>query len=247
MTSLRSIVRAYKDFILSVVVIFLVVIGYFGGIYPAAQQVVNLFEQKNILQEEQAMLEEKITILDSLDEQVLRTDLATVIAAVPSDKSIPTLFQTIEGLADTTGVALNSINISSVGDVATQSATIGTTALEKQIGSQLLPFVAGLSGSFEAIQQFITSVPTVRRLVRIRTFSMTFPKDDSPLSIAFEMDSFYEPFPTTLGPQSAPIFALTQKEQQVITTLSQFPIIGLEIFGPGLAPSAQIKQNPFTP
>lgn len=246
MASITKFRRTYQSLIISIGVIVFVVIGFLGGIYPASQKVIHLLEQKKALGEERDKLKKKLAILDSLDEQALRADLTTVIAAVPSDKSIPSLFQTVEGLASEAGVALDSISISAVGSVSTQSAS-GTSSLEKQIGSHLLPFISSLTGGFENIQQFITRVPSVRRLVRIRTFAMSFPKDQQPLNISFEMDAFYEPFPTSLGTQSSPIFEITPKEEQVISTLSQFPIIGQGFYSLPTDASAVVKTNPFSP
>jgi Tfp pilus assembly protein PilO len=247
MATLRHFRQTYQTMIIYIAVILGCGIGYTGGVYPAILKITDLFHEKQQLTQERDVLKDKVSILDSLDENTLRENLSIVLSAVPSDKSIQSLFQTIDGAAASVGIELSDINVAAVGSVSTQAAALGETSVEKHIGAHTVPFSAGVVGSFENIQKFITLAPAIRRLVRIRSFGLQFPKDTTPLRVSLDMDAFYEPFPNTLGVSAQPIFNLTQKELYVLQTIEQFP----DYNASGLSglPTAQIMQklNPFSP
>ena len=240
-------VRTYQGFVVSAVILLFCAVGFFLGALPAAQKVLGEFDAMRSLSGDVVSLRQKLTLLNSLDESELRNNLATGVSAVPADKSLPSIFATIEALSSQTGASIVDMGIAAGGTVATASAKTATTPLEKQVGTHIVPFAVTIQGAMPTIQQFITLAPGVRRLLRIRTFSITAPKADHPLIVSLAMDAFYEPFPTTLGKAGAPITALSDSEQQTLTTLSQLPQVAaaapaalLPQVGPG-------KPNPFAP
>ena len=247
MTSFRLLRHTYQNITLSIGVIIFCLFGYFGGVIPVFGKIQGIFQQKQALLEEREILTNKLTILDRLNEDSLRADLTTILTAVPTDKSVPSLFRAVEGVANATGVSVSTITVAGVGNVATGSAQPGQTAVEKQIGAHVTPFVVNILGSFDNVQDFITMAPQVRRLMRIRTFALQFPKDDTPLNVSLDMDVFYEPLPTSLGAVSQPIFDLTPQEKQALLTISDYPNAGI-VSDIGETPSAPVtKPNPFLP
>ena len=93
----------------------------------------------------------------------------------------------------------------------------------------------------------MTLAPTVRRLMRIRSFSIQFPKNDKPLTVSMVMDAFYEPSITALGGASSVISAITTAEQATIDTLALFPLLSeaISVGDEEVAPSVEQKLNPF--
>lgn len=246
MTQFSRIYKDYQHILTSAVLIIFCIIGVVAGVIPAVHTIIDQIGVSRDLAQELDTLQQKIDVLDSLDENVLRQNLQTVLSAVPGDKSLPSVFGTVEGVAAQAGVEITDMNIAGVGSVATQSGT--QTALEKQLGTRVLPFAVTIQGSFSAIQQFIFLTPSVRRLLRLRTFSMTFPKQAEVLRVSLQMDAFYEPFPTTLGKLGTVITPLSEKEQLLVDRISQFALINNEATTALPQPAlGEGKANPFSP
>lgn len=245
MAQFSRLYRVYQNIVISGIIILVCVVGLAVGVIPAVKKNIDQAQVSRDVAAQLDMLQRKIDVLDSLDEDVLRRNLDTVLSAVPQDKSLPTVFTVVEGVAAQAGVSLSDMHIAGVGSVASQSGS--QSALEKQLGTHVLPFTVTVQGPFASIQQFIMLTPTVRRLLRLRTFSITFPKQAEVLRVNLQMDAFYEPFPTNLGSVGTVITPLSEKEQSLVERISQFALIS------GVAaalPPPSIgsgKVNPFSP
>lgn len=230
---------------MSIAIILVCITGVFVGIIPAALRTFEQLTAVRELSDQTNALGRKLEMLDAIDETTIRDDLVTVLSAVPGEKSLPTVFSTVEVVAQQAGVHILDMNMAGAGSVSTQSGA--QSALEKQLGTRVIPFSLTVEGSIDQIQQFISLVPTVRRLLRLRNFSISFPKQNESLRVNVQMDAFYEPFPTALGKTSTALSALTDKEAQVVAQLSQFMLatqdsgkLPLPLIGPG-------KLDPFSP
>lgn len=235
----------YQNIAISGIIVLLSIVGVVVGVIPATQKIFDQIEASGQLAEELDTLQRKIDVLDSLDEDTLRNNLDTVLSAVPGSKSIPTLFTAVEGVAAQAGVEITDMTIAGVGSVSTQSGA--QSALEKQLGTRVMPFAVTVQGPISAIQDFIVRTPLVRRLLRLRTFAITFPKEDEVLRVNLQMDAFYEPFPNSLGSLGTVITPLSEKEQALIERVSQFELIsGVAAVLPPPSIGAG-KTNPFAP
>lgn len=233
--------------IISGAILLFCAVGFISAVYPSIGKVQSLWADTAKLSDEATALQTKLTALNALDETSLRQQLTNVISAVPTDKSLPTVFSTLDGLAAQTNVSVMDMSIGGNTSLASGSAS-KLTPEERLIGAQTVPFSVTIQGTLPAIQQFITRAPQVRRLLRIRTFSITFPQDNRPISIALQMDAFYQPSPTAIGKTGAAIVNLTDSEQAVISKVSQLPMAtgGTDM---SLPPPfiGQLKFNPFSP
>lgn len=246
MTTTRTTIRSYKNVILSVTIILFCIVALIIAIIPATQKTIELLYQLRVMNAEEQALQTKLTALDSYSEDTLKTQLATVLSAVPPDRSFSSLFDTVEGVANRTGVSLIDMTISQGASLATPSAA-KVSAIDRQIGTRTIPFTITVAGSLRAIEQFITIAPTVRRLLRIRLFSLSFPKNDRPINIVIEMDGFYEPLPTTLGTAKSVLPSLSNDDAMVLASLEDMPLIGERIDSLPPPLIGKVKVNPFSP
>lgn len=243
---IRGFIRQYQNIAISVVILVFCIVGLIGGVFPAVSKIRDMYQMTSELSETSQKLQTKLTALTALDETTLRAQLDAVISAVPTDKSLPTVFSAVEGVAAQAGVLISAMNISGDTSLSSQSAR-SRTAQEVQFGTQTIPFTVDIEGPLEAIQQFITIAPQVRRLMRIGTFSITFPENDRPISISVKMDAFYDPSPTTLESASSELPVLSPEDLAVIEKVSGFPLANTEqvVLPPPLIGSS--KANPFAP
>lgn len=246
MPPIDALLKKYKDVIISVVILLFCAVGFISGVIPATQKVRGLLDQTRQLSSKTQALRTKLTALNALDENTLRSQLNELISAVPSDKSLPTVFSTVEGIAGQAGVSITSMGIGGDSSLATPAAS-KRTAQEKQIGTRTIPFSVTIEGALPAIQQFITLAPQVRRLLRIRTFAITFPTSDLPVHIAVEMDAFYEPFPVTIGKTGSALPTLSESEVDIIAKVAKLPLANVSENSLPPPLIGQVKSNPFAP
>lgn len=241
-----SFVRVYQHVIISGVIIVFCLIASIFAVVPAIGTVRETLSNMQTLADETDMLQKKLNILNTLDEDMLRVQLKEVLSAVPAERSFATVFETVEGVAAQTGVSVISMNLVGGATLATPSAS-KISASDKKLGTRTIPFSVSINGSLSAVQEFIARIPKVRRLFRIRVFSISFPKDLRPLTVSVEMDAFYEPLPSTLGTAKTTLPTLTDADQAMITRLIELP---LATFESGAMPPpliGKIKDNPFSP
>lgn len=223
---IRTFIRNYKGVMGSGALLVFAAIGIFLGIIPAGKRVYELYGQVNETAKSVATLRQKNAILDSLDENDLRQQLLTVVSAIPSDKSIPSIFLTIDQLASNNNVSISDMNINSPGSLATEAAKRQTTE-EKVLGTSLLPFTISVSGQLTGMQSFFAKVSSVRRLVKLRNFDVSFAHEvSSPsgnISVKMGLYAFYAPLPA-LNPQAEQTLpTLTSDEYGVLAQLNGYP------------------------
>ncbi len=246
MPPIDKLLKTYQHVIISIVLLIFCVVATFAALIPALQKMQEVYAEMQDLSSQTETLEKKLDTLTSLDEVTLRNQLTNVLSAVPGDRSFPTLFETIEGVAAQTGVGIMDVSIKAGSTLATPAASKVSEA-EKKIGTRTIPFSVTINGTMPAVEQFITLVSGVRRLLRVRTFSIAFPEEARPLTVMVEMDAFYEPLPTSLGAVRAVLPTLTPEDEAVIAKLSQLPLIvqSSAALPPPLI--GKVKVNPFAP
>lgn len=246
MKNLDKFFRTYQSIIVSVVLILFCAIGAVFGVLPSVQKIQELSSQMRDIGEQTDGLQKKLNALNNLDEDTLRKQLTNVLSAVPAERNFPTLFETIEGIALQSGVNVLQMHLSGGTTLATPSAA-KVSAADKKLGTRTVPFSVTIGGSLSGVQEFITMAPKVRRLLRIRIFSISFPRDVRPLTVAVDMDAFYEPLPTSLGTAKTLLPTLSSADEDIITRLSALPLITQE--NGELPPPliGRVKENPFSP
>jgi hypothetical protein len=248
MSSIIPIPRAYQPFIASGALIVAALAGLFIGVVPISLRAVDLFRQLGPLREEVAGLTQKDSALSGLGQEELEEKLATLLTAVPQDKSVASLFSLTEGIAGRSGVAITDMGVSSPGSIATAAATKQTTQ-EKELGSGLVPFNLAIEGTLPQIREFLRVSASSRRLSRVRSFEISFRSDGSAKATVV-MDAFWAPFPAAIGKVSQRITPLTTQQEELIgdmaqlELLSESPVVSSVVV---TIPESAEKDDPFAP
>ncbi len=227
----------------------LVIAGTFVGIIPVFKRISQVRDETNKLLSQVELLRKKALILEAIDEETYRKFLAELITAVPPDQSLTSVFSTVDGLAGQSGVTVTDLSLSKPGKIASDSAKKLSTE-EKKVGSTILPFALTISGTYDQIRSFFSEVARVRRIFRVRSFDFTL-LDPTSISARIAMDAFYAPYITSLAAIDTPVDALTEKDEGLIQTVANMPIVGVvTAAGVGetpLSPTVEQKENPFEP
>lgn len=241
---IKNILRTYQSIAISIAVLLFCITALIGGVIPSVQKVKELFISVSSLSKDNAMLKDKTELLDSYTEEDLKQKLAVVLSAVSGDKGLPSLFSTVEAVAETAGVRM--VDMTVTGGIVASSSAGKQSASEKKVGSHIVPFTVTVTGTEVSIQQFIMLAPAVRRLMRIRLFSIIFSKSDQELTVTLSMDAFYEPYVSQLGGTSSVLTPLSESELAFIDTLSTFPLVGQATQAAPATAVTEQKLNPFS-
>lgn len=239
--------HTYQGIIFSLGMILLVVLGTIFGIIPAVEKVKQIRDDSIALSDTISGLQSKVNALNAVDEQTYTTELQDLVAAVPLDKSLPSLFSTIDAISGTSGVTVSDMTLTKPGAIATGSAVVSQTAEEKKIGSSLIPFTVTVVGSYTQIHDYLVQVLNVRRFFRVRNFEISF-TDPSNITVHMGMDAFYSPLITKSETITAPLVPFTKDELKVIATIQKMPLAGgVSVPGTGVAAQPETtRPDPFS-
>lgn len=241
MRLIRRIIRLYQSFIISGVIILFCLLAFFIGMLPGYQKITRmmkaLYEQTKTVQ----LLQEKINVLHALDETLLESYATAAISAVPADKSLGTIFSTIDGLTSQEGVAVSGISLSSIGSIATEAAK-KISQDEQKIGVSIIPFSIIVIGPVEQVRNVVEKAVKIRRLFRIRNFDLSFDNKSGTTKSTIQMDAYYIPIPKNVGKMSDSLKPLSDDEIQIINKISALPLVTKSTWVS--TESAQIQTEP---
>ncbi len=243
MRMIRRFLRPYQGFVVPVGMLVLCFIVTIFGIIPGARQTFALFNQINDARQEVSDLRAKATLLGSLDEATLFNQLSLLSSVIPVDKSVPTILSTIDGVGAATDTIFSSLQLTSPGSLATEAAKRQTTE-EAALGSYLLPFTLTMEGGYQQLRNTLASLTSSRRLLRIKNFSISFANSGVGRSI-MSMDAFYAPLPKSLASGTKKLVPLTQKEDTILTQVSNLPLLSRGVAPVGVVSVPHI--DPFSP
>jgi Tfp pilus assembly protein PilO len=249
MKQFRKFFRTYQELLISVLILVGIGIGVLVGIIPVVNKIIELRNQSNDLQTLIEAMRVKVNILDSSDEETNKRYLSELALAVPQDKSLTSVFSTIDGLGTETGVTLSDFTLTKPGSIASGSAKKVTTE-EKTVGSNFVPFTLTVAGTYEQIHDFFNRVVQVRRFFRVRHFDLTFLNNT--VSARLGMDAYYAALPTKLGSAEQVIEPLSQEDEQIITKIMALPVLSQDASMPVSGQSGVVtsessnREDPFS-
>jgi Tfp pilus assembly protein PilO len=241
---LKKIFHEYQGLIVSVGILVISGFGLLVGVVPLMQKAIDVNDECSTLSGDVNVLNNKISVLETVNEDSMRSDLQTLLSAVPSDKSFLTLLGTLDGLTAKSGVSMGALSLTKPGSLSTASAE-RLTADEQAVGSNILPFTVNISGTFDQVHAFMTLATSIRRLFRVRTFDISFVGPDSALATV-DMDAFYSPLPSTIGSAHQLLTALTSSDTDLIAKVAAMDLL-VTAATPLPPPSAgAAKPDPFS-
>lgn len=242
MNNYKGNIKIYKTFIIHGCIICASVIAFFIGIMPAIRKVRELRQSILSVREEVRIYDEKLLFVNTLNEDQLEKNLTSLVSAVPTTKSLPTIFSMIEGLSRQSGANISSFSIESPGSIATDSSK--PNIVDADTGSNIISFSVIVSGSLESLRAFLDAARNIKRLVRVDTFSISISKENQGGSYSVRLSMFYIPLPEKLVQPQAPLSPLTQDDQKLIDEVALLPYVGGEVSGLKEEIFSQ-RSNPF--
>lgn len=241
--NLKLLMRQYAVQVRMGGIILVALVGILVGVVPFAQRTLSLWDQVRLLNSEVTLLQGKSATLQLLDEDELRRDALTLASVVPPDKSLSTVMTTLDTVSGQTNVALEDVSLNKPGSLATASAQ-KQTAEERKIGSNILSVSVHVRGTFDEIQRFISLIGVVRRLFHINNIGINF--NSGLVDARLVLDTYYYPYPATVGRTLTPISGLSDDEKNIVTQMEALPLASVV---PASTVSASVsvgKTDPFS-
>ena len=249
MRIVRRFLRQYQSFVISVVVIVFCTVALFVGLLPGVKKTIQLISETQTLRKTVATLAEKQRVLNALDMTVLTNYSRDAIAAVPADKSLGSLFSTVDALTAKESVTVTAVSLGSIGSVASDSAK--KLSLEEQkIGVHIIPFSIIVEGPIDRVRNVVDQAVKIRRFFRVRSFDLIFDTKSGVTKSTLSMDAYYVPDPKTLSKVTDALTTLTADEMEILDTVSAFPLLTQESSEGSenaIIQSIPVTLDPFSP
>ncbi|MEK7141856.1 MAG: type 4a pilus biogenesis protein PilO [Patescibacteria group bacterium] len=240
---IRRFLRIYQGFVISGVILLFGTLGLVFAVIPGVRATGDLYDSLKAVERDVGVLKGKLALLVALNEEDIRDRLILLVSAVPQEKSVPTIFSTIEGLAQQSGVSIIDLSLTSPGTLASMSAAIRASASEKKIGASTLPFVLTASGTYDQIRGFVGKINAIRRIFDVTNFDISISVTGL-TQVRLSLTAFYQPLPTKVGSIQAQVTPLSQKEEAILVKIIQYPDVS-QGFTESLTPLTGGKRDPF--
>lgn len=204
-------------------------------IYPQVTQVIKSFDDLQQKENKLHVLKVKTADLEELNEAELTQKLNAMLVVLPEDKDYPSLIGVLRSLTSRFGVLLSSLQIGKVSSPAkAETGSAFAVTLE-------------FSGSKALVSRLITALESSNRIMKIRSMDLSFNKTTDAINASFMLDVFFAPIPTNIGSYETPLPKLTQKDQEMIASLTRDinKPVSLPISSSSATTVTRGKINPF--
>lgn len=239
---IRRFVRLHTQFVLYSAMLLIGSIGIIFVLIPAIQNSIALARDLQTLTVETSHIQQKVTSLSALDDQILQQTAQDVLSAVPAERSVSTLLSTVEAVAVKNGLSIADLSIEGIASLATGSARPAT----KIEGNSLLETIS-LQGELTQVRNFLADCVKVRRLMRIKTISLNSLPRTTLVTVKLTIEMFYTPLPLSIGKPSDPLEPFSQKELATLTQLGTYPVVYATSAQLPLGGSSVVGVEPATP
>ena len=240
---IRRFLLIYQGFVVSGVIVLFSAVALVLAIIPGIRATRELYDNLEVVRKEIDGLAGKLSILESMNEEDVRSQLLMMLTALPQEKSVPTVVGSVESLAQASGVTLVDLSLLSPGSLATGSA-IRQSAAEKKIGASGLPLTVTVSGSYDQIRAFVSKINAIKRLFDVSSFDLSIGALGT-TQARVSLTAYYQPVPPKVGSIGSPVVPLNTKEEEIVKKIAQYPDM-TSFGGESLTPfSSGGKRDPF--
>lgn len=230
----RSLFLTIGGLVVSLILIVLV-------LFPAVSGLRNLYKALPRLETEVAELEVKANLLAGVDPQVLQQNLLVLTSALPTEKSLPTILSTVEGVAGKTGATVVSIDLQGPGSLASESAVAHLPT--SKFPAQRLTAEVMVRGEVEQLKEYLGLISKVRRLLTVAKFGLNT-TNPANATLSLSVNAYYGALTDSSG--ALKLTPLSTEEENILSIVENLPSMSTFALTPA-APLGQVRDNPFAP
>mgnify|MGYP001558324875 CR=1 FL=1 len=206
----------------SLILIFLIIIPQLG-------KLISNQKAEKALVNNLKFLEVKAQTLDSYDSNDLSNKVSYVLASFPQDKDFGNVIGLIQNLTIQSGFSLTTMTIS--------------TATNKTANAQSYSIELEVVGPKNLISILLSNIERSTRLMRVGSIEIRNTISQQTVNISLSLDVLFAPTPASFGSIDSTLPDLSQKDQELLTTLAKnfTPVFTSE----NVSLPSRGKANPF--
>lgn len=202
-------------------------------IYPQALKLIDSQKQQEDLITKSQFLEAKAAALENLDDSDLTKKVSYVLNAYPQEPDFVNVLGILQTDANQNGFGISALTVNSgASSGSSQKYTVKLDAI----------------GSRNSLSRFITSIESSGRLIKVKSIEISPGRDTDSANVSLEVEVLYASIPSSLGGGSAdsPLPVLSEKDEQLITTLAGFSTpLPAAVLTQSAKPVSRGRANPF--
>lgn len=224
----------FRLYIFPIVVAVSSLILIFVVIYPTTVRLINNQKLQKQMLSQSAFLETKAATLEKLDQSDLSKKVSYALVSYPTEPDYSNILGLLQQIANKNGFSVTTLSISNSNNVigGVQKYNVKLEAIG---GKDLLP-------------RLITSIESSTRIMKVKDIAVSPGKDINSITLSMEVEVLYSAIPTSLGGPDSPLPQLSDKDQQLLTTLAIFSNSATRVVAAtqSASPSSpRGKANPF--
>lgn len=225
----------YKNLLFPVLVVILILFSVITILKPKIDELFKLRKNISKQKEELALLSQKVAILESYDQNELKTRVNQIAKVLPAEKNGPLGLVIFRSLTSEHNLLLDSLDIN-VGELSTESAKPKTK--EEVLPS--LEININISGSLDDFYNFLADVEQTTPITKINQVSMS--REGNTVEGKVTLSSYYLNLPKDIGKTTREIIPITLEEEKVFQQVIRFKSAPA---GETLPLVTSGKENPF--
>lgn len=191
------IIRRNQGVFIACVIFIVIAFLTFQFLIPNIQKIQEVIVTSQDQEKKLTDLRNKVTVLESINKTEEAGILKKIIAVLPEEKDVFSIFAGIDGLESDSGVVITKSDFR-VGVISTESAKMARSATgENESLRVLIQFEA--VGTRESMRKLFDILGTVKtRLFTASEVHVGYAGQDQ-MTVNFVLSAYYSPFPASLG------------------------------------------------
>jgi len=242
MKNSRRLLRQNSVFIYSVSMLFISILLFVAIALPAFKKTLALRLNVKRIENEIELFNKKMALLNSLNTDEITNQLNSLVSAVPVEKSLSTLMQTLDYLSGKSALSISDIELASPGSISTVSAALNTQTNSNISGNKLSVSIKG-KGSISQARAFLQSASSISRLLHVNQLRISY-FTSGPGSASMKIDTFYKPLPQLTNTQAEKLDDFTPLELETLSKVDA--LVAAASYNRLVPTSFQLNRDPFS-
>ncbi len=221
----------YRLYIFPATVAFSCLILIIFVIYPQMIKLIGDQKVESDFKFRANFLESKIQALESYDETDLSRKINYALNVYPAERDFGNALGLLQGIVSQTGFNIVSLNFG-------ESST-------KQVNSQSYALKMEASGARSLLSVLLSNIESANRLMKVSNVEISGSGDQQSVNVVLGIDILYASIPGSFGSVDSPLPEISQKDEELITRLSAFFPVTVDVSQTPTIIGPRGKSNPF--
>lgn len=200
------------------------------AVIPQTLSLINNQKKATALSAKSKFLEDKVLALESYNGSDLSQKTAVALSAFPAEKDFGNILGLLQNLTGRSGFSITAISIS---DAGSKLDKISSYTVKLQV-----------SGSKVLFQTLLGSLEGSPRLIKVTSIDITSDQTAGSVSASLELAVLYAPAPRDFGTVDFPLPQISQKNEELLTSLAQ---VGKTVSAGGIVAGSGSSQGISSP